>query len=142
MLLTIIHAMLLSRMRAPQLPRLVRGLCSSAPAPPPELLCATTERIPGHKVTAYLGLVEGSTVRTKNMAHDVFASVRQVLGGELTSYTDLLKEARQEAMERMNEEAVQRGANAVIGIRITSSSVTAGASEILSYGTAVLVEKE
>ena len=67
---------------------------------------------------------------------------RPCAAGELTSYTDLLKEARQEAMERMNVEATQRGANAVIGIRITSSSVTAGASEILMYGTAVRVEKQ
>ena len=117
-----------------------RGLCEAATAAPrPVVHCATTEAIPGHRVARYLGLVEGSTVRTKNAAHDVFAAVRQVFGGELTSYTDLLKEARTEAAERMSDEATARGANAVVGIRIVSSSVAAGASEILMYGTAVQV---
>ena len=90
---------------------------------------------------ASIGLVEGSTVRTKNVAHDVFASVKQVMGGELTSYTDLLREARAEATDRMNKQAAERGANAIVGVRMTSSSVAAGASEILAYGTAVVVEK-
>ena len=87
-------------------------------------------------------MVEGSTVRTKNVAHDVFASVKQVMGGELTSYTDLLREARAEAMQRMNAQAAERGANAIIGVRMTSSSVAAGASEILAYGTAVMVKEQ
>ena len=87
-------------------------------------------------------MVEGSTVRTKNVAHDVFASVKRVMGGELTSYTDLLREARAEAMQRMNAQAAERGANAIIGVRMTSSSVAAGASEILAYGTAVMVKEQ
>jgi uncharacterized protein YbjQ (UPF0145 family) len=76
------------------------------------------------------------------VAHDVFASVKQVMGGELTSYTDLLREARAEAMQRMNAQAAERGANAIIGVRMTSSSVAAGASEILAYGTAVMVKEQ
>ena len=117
-------------------------VCAPPPPPPPDVKCATTNDIPGHEITAYLGMVEGSTVRTKNVAHDVFASVKQVMGGELTSYTDLLREARAEAMQRMNAQAAERGANAIIGVRMTSSSVAAGASEILAYGTAVMVKEQ
>ena len=134
---------------APRCTALARGLVCAPPPPasPPSLghedvKCATVEAIPGYKIVEYLGLVEGSTVRTKNVAHDLLASVRQVMGGELTSYTDLLREARLEAMERMNTQAVERGANAVVGVRMTSSSVAAGASEILAYGTAVVVTEQ
>ena len=120
---------------------LARGLVCAPPPPLPDIKCATIESIHGHKIVSYIGLVEGSTVRTKNVAHDVFASVKQVMGGELTSYTDLLREARAEATDRMNKQAAERGANAIVGVRMTSSSVAAGASEILAYGTAVVVEK-
>ena len=127
---------------APRCTALARGLvCAPPPSPLPDMKCATIESIHGHKIVSYIGLVEGSTVRTKNVAHDVFASIRQVMGGELTSYTDLLREARAEATERMNMQAAERGANAIVGVRMTSSSVAAGASEILAYGTAVVVEK-
>ena len=128
---------------APRCTALARGLvCAPPPSPPlPDIKCATIESIHGHKIVSYIGLVEGSTVRTKNVAHDLFASIRQVMGGELTSYTDLLREARAEATERMNTQAAERGANAIVGVRMTSSSVAAGASEILAYGTAVVVEK-
>ena len=128
---------------APRCTALARGLvCAPPPSPPlPDIKCATVESIHGHRIVSYVGLVEGSTVRTKNVAHDLFASVRQVMGGELTSYTDLLREARAEATERMNAQAAERGANAIVGVRMTSSSVAAGASEILAYGTAVVVEK-
>lgn len=128
-----------------------RRLCTSSSTEPagaaaetgePAVLSASTDTLPGYSIERYVGLVEGSTVRTKNAVHDVFAAIKQVTGGELTSYTDLLREARAEAMERMNEQAAERGANAVLGVRIVSSSVAAGASEILMYGTAVVVAKE
>lgn len=127
---------------SPAARRMCSAASSSAPPPPPLVHCATIESVPGHTIVEYLGLVEGSTVRTKNVAHDAFAAVRQVLGGELTSYTELLREARTEATERMSLQATERGANAVVGVRVVSSSVAAGASEILIYGTAVKVSKD
>jgi len=185
-----------------------RALSTSPDTPPPPAAPAvrfsTTEFIPNHQITAYYGIAEGSTVRTKNAGHDFLAGVaahtrprsncssptcvpsvsprsftrntfcgayirihalrsnaqtrpyltpplvllkhwpglKQIIGGELNSYTELLREARAEAMERLAKDAAGKGANAVVGLRLVSSSVSAGASEILAYGTAVTVKEE
>ena len=109
-------------------------------APAAAVAFSTTDSIPGSKGVQFCGLAEGSTVRAKNVGHDLLAGFRQIVGGEITSYTDLLQEARAEAMSRLADDATAKGGNAVIGLRLVSSSVSTGASEILAYGTAVRVE--
>lgn len=99
-----------------------------------------TEEVPGKKTVACYGVVSGSTVRAKHVGRDIMAGVKNIFGGELTGYTELLSEAREQAMERMKDQAQQLGANAIVNVRFSTSSVTAGASEIYIYGTAVSVE--
>lgn len=99
-----------------------------------------TESIPGKEVIEMYGVVSGSTVRAKHVGKDIMASLKNIVGGELTGYTDLLQESRQEAMERMVEQAKSMGANGVVNIRFATSSVAQGASELYVYGTAVLVK--
>jgi len=99
-----------------------------------------TEEVPGKKIVACFGVVSGSTVRAKHVGRDIMAGVKNIFGGELTGYTELLSEAREQAMERMRDQAQQLGANAIVNVRFSTSSVTAGASEIYIYGTAVTVE--
>ena len=98
------------------------------------------EEVPGKKIVACFGVVSGSTVRAKHVGRDIMAGVKNIFGGELTGYTELLSEAREQAMERMSDQAQQLGANAIVNVRFSTSSVTAGASEIYIYGTAVTVE--
>ncbi len=98
------------------------------------------ESIPGKKITTHYGLVCGSTVRSKNAFKDIGSSFKNMFGGELKSYTQLLNETRKEAIGRMVEQATQLGANAVVNVRFATSDVTAGAAEIYIYGTAVRVE--
>lgn len=105
------------------------------------LLLSNTEFIPGYTITQHLGLVQGSTVRAKHVGRDMMASLKNIVGGELKGYTELLNESRQEALERMQQQAAAVGANAVINIRFSTSNITAGASELLAYGTAVVLEK-
>ena len=106
------------------------------------MLILTIDDIPGKKVTKVFGLVKGSTIRAKHIGKDIGASFKQIVGGELTGYDQMLKEAREIAIERMIEDAKSQGANAIIGFRLTSASVMQGAAEILAYGTAVEVENE
>ena len=98
------------------------------------------ETIPGHQIKQHLGLVQGSTVRAKHVGKDIFASIKNIFGGELSSYTDLLNESRQESLERMEEQAKILGANAIINVRFSTSSIAAGAAELFVYGTAVIVD--
>lgn len=98
------------------------------------------ETIPGKTIVAHYGLVSGSTVRSKNAFRDIGASLKNIFGGELKSYTKLLDETRQEAVSRMTEQAKALGANAVVNVRFATSDVAAGAAEIYAYGTAVRVE--
>lgn len=98
------------------------------------------EILPGRTITRHLGLVQGSTVRAKHMGRDILASLRNFVGGELKAYTELLVESRQEAIERMVQQAEAAGANAVVNIRFSTSNVAAGAAEVMAYGTAVVVE--
>ena len=104
------------------------------------MLISNIEVIPNKRVREHLGLVQGSTVRAKHAGKDIMASIKNLFGGELNSYTDLLQESREEALQRMSDQAEALGANAILNVRFSTSSITAGASEILAYGTAVLVE--
>lgn len=99
-----------------------------------------TEDMPGKSITQCFGIVSGSTVRAKHAGRDIMAGLKNLVGGELRGYTELLSEARDEAMQRMIDQAKQLGANGVVNVRFSTSSVTAGASEIYVYGTAVTVE--
>lgn len=105
-----------------------------------DIILTNLETVPGRDMTQHLGLVQGNTVRAKHVGRDIMAGLKNIVGGELRGYTELLDDARKEAMSRMVEQARQRGANAVVNIRFSTSSVTAGASELYCYGTAVLVE--
>ena len=104
------------------------------------MIITNLEMIPGKKLTKHLGLVQGSSVRAKHVGRDIMASVKNIFGGELKGYTELLQESRQEAMDRMTEQARLMGANAVVNIRFATSSVAQGAAELFAYGTAVRVE--
>ena len=104
------------------------------------MMVSNLEIVPGRRVVKHLGLVQGSTVRAKHVGKDLLASLKNIVGGELTSYTELLLEARKEATERMVEQAEAVGANAVLNVRFSTSSITQGAAELLAYGTAVVIE--
>jgi len=104
------------------------------------MLVTNLEIVPGKRVGKHLGLVQGSTVRSKHMGKDIMAGLKNIIGGELKGYTDLLKEARDEATNRMVKQAESVGANAVLNVRYSTSSITQGAAEMLAYGTAVFLE--
>ena len=99
-----------------------------------------TEEIPGKKALAFHGVVSGSTVRAKHVGRDMMASFKNIFGGELKGYTELLQESRDEAIARMKSQAKQLGANAILNVRFSTSSIAAGAAELYVYGTAVTVE--
>lgn len=104
------------------------------------MILTTLEGVPGRKIVRHFGLVQGSTIRAKHIGKDILASLQNIVGGELRGYTELLQEAREEAVQRMVREANQMGANAVVNVRFATSSVAPGAAELLAYGTAVVVE--
>ncbi len=100
------------------------------------ILC-TTERIPHREITQILGIARGSTVRAKSIGSDIFAGLKNIVGGEIEEYTKLQADSREQAMQRMVEDAQRLGADAIVNVRLTTSTVMQGASEILAYGTAV-----
>lgn len=104
------------------------------------MIIVNTETIPGFPIREVKGLVQGNTIRAKNIGRDMMAGLKNLVGGELKGYTELLTEARREAMERMIHQAQQLGANAIVNTRFTTSAVTQGAAELYAYGTAVIVE--
>lgn len=106
------------------------------------MLIVTTEIIPGHRIVQILGLVRGNTIRARHLGRDIMAGLKSMVGGEIKSYTDLLTKAREEALGRMVEEAQKMGANGVVNVRFTTSSVMQGAAELFAYGTAVVIEPE
>ncbi len=106
------------------------------------MLLSNIETLPNKRITIHLGLVQGSTVRAKHAGKDIMAGFKNVFGGELTSYTELMHEAREEATERMTQQAASLGANAILNIRFATSSVAQGAAELFAYGTAVVLEDE
>ena len=104
------------------------------------MILSNVETVPGKTITRFFGVVSGSTVRAKHVGRDILAGFRNIVGGELKAYTELLNEARQEALRRMIEQAESLGANAVVNIRFSTSSIAQGAAELFAYGTAVTVE--
>jgi len=104
------------------------------------MLLTNIEIIPGKRITKHLGLVQGSSVRSKHVGRDIMAGLKNIFGGELKGYTELLQESRDEATERMVAQAEAVGANAVLNIRFSTSSIAVGAAEIFAYGTAVVLE--
>ena len=105
------------------------------------MIVVNTESIPGFEVAAVKGMVQGNTVRAKHAGRDIAASFKNLVGGELKGYTELLTESRRQAVERMMAQAEQLGANAIVNVRFTTSAVTAGAAELYAYGTAVVLTR-
>ena len=103
------------------------------------MILSNTETIPGRQITQHVGLVQGNTVRAKHVGRDLMAGLKNIVGGELKGYTELLEDARQEATQRMIQDAQSKGANAVVNVRFSTSAITAGASELYVYGTAVVL---
>lgn len=101
------------------------------------MIISTTDSIPGKEIDEIAGIARGSTVRARNIGRDIFAGLRNIVGGEIDEYTKLLAQSREQAMERMVNEAQKMGADAIINVRFTTSMVMQATSEILAYGTAV-----
>ncbi|MFQ6030645.1 MAG: YbjQ family protein [Dehalococcoidia bacterium] len=104
------------------------------------MLTVTTPTIEGSSTVQVLGLVQGNTVRARHVGRDLIAALRNIVGGEIGQYSRLLSDAREEALQRLIQQAEGLGANAVVNLRFSTSMITNGAAEILAYGTAVLVE--
>jgi uncharacterized protein YbjQ (UPF0145 family) len=104
------------------------------------MIISNTQEIPGKRIVEFYGVVSGSTVRAKHIGRDIAAGFKNIVGGELRGYTELLSEARGEAIRRMSQQAQEQGANAIVNVRFATSSVAQGAAELFAYGTAVRVE--
>ena len=104
------------------------------------MIISNTENIPGRKIVEFYGIVTGNTVRAKHVGRDIMAGLKNIVGGELVGYTELLQDSRREATDRMVEQAESMGANAVVNVRFATSSISQGAAELFAYGTAVKVE--
>jgi len=104
------------------------------------MLLSTTDEIYGKKIVKHLGLVRGNTIRARHIGRDIMAGLRNVVGGEITDYTKMMAESREQAIDRMIEDAQKLGANAIVGIAFSTSMVMQMAAEILVFGTAVVVE--
>jgi uncharacterized protein YbjQ (UPF0145 family) len=103
------------------------------------MIISTTDEVPGRSIKSTLGLVKGNTVRATHIGHDILAGLKNLVGGEISEYTKLLSEARERSIGRMVEEAQKLGADAIVGVRFTTSSVMHGAAELMVYGTAVKI---
>jgi len=106
------------------------------------MILTTTESIKGKKITRTLGLAKGNTIRARHIGRDIMALLRNIVGGEITDYTKLLAESREQSLDRMTADAQRLGANAVVEVRFATSVLMGGAAELLAYGTAVVVEDE
>ena len=104
------------------------------------MIVVTTDFIPGKRVAEVIGLVKGNTIRARHIGRDIMAILRHIVGGEISDYTKMMAEAREQSLDRMIEDAKSLGANAIVGIGFSSSMIMGGASEILVFGTAVIVE--
>ena len=104
-----------------------------------DIALSNTETIPGKTMVEFYGVVSGNTVRAKHIGRDIMAGLKNIVGGELVGYTELLQDSRQEALDRMIEQARSMGANAVVNVRFATSSISQGAAELFAYGTAVRV---
>jgi len=105
------------------------------------MIIVTTETIPGKEIIEVLGIAKGNTVRARNVGKDIFAGFKNMIGGEISEYTKLLTDSREQAMDRIRIDAKRLGADAVVNVRMTTSAITQGASEILVYGTAVKLKE-
>ncbi|MDC1049060.1 YbjQ family protein [Flavobacteriaceae bacterium] len=105
------------------------------------MILVTTPTITNKEILETLGIARGSTVRARNVGQDIFAGLKNLIGGEISEYTKLQAQSREQALQRMHEDAEQLGANAVVNVRLTTSMVMQGCSEILAYGTAVIIKK-
>lgn len=106
------------------------------------MIITTTDNIPGYEIVEILGIVRGSTARARHVGKDILASLRNLVGGEVIEYTKLIGEAREQALERMIQEAKKIGADAIIGVRFGTTQIMQGVAEILAYGTAVKIKKK
>lgn len=106
------------------------------------MIVVTSETITGKRIVRNLGLVRGNTIRARHVGRDILALLRNIIGGEIVEYTKLIAEAREQSLDRMQAEAKRLGANAVVGMRFTTSVIIGGAAELLAYGTAVVIEDE
>jgi uncharacterized protein YbjQ (UPF0145 family) len=102
-----------------------------------DIIISTVNEIPGKKIVENLGVVKGNTVRARNIGRDIGAGLKSIIGGEVKTYTEMIKQSREEALNRMINEALEKGADAVVGVRFMTSMIMQGASEMLAYGTAV-----
>ncbi len=107
-----------------------------------DMFMTTIDAVPGYRVCKVLGMVRGNTVRARHMGHDFMAGLRTLVGGEISNYTQMLAQSREQSLDRMRADARRLGANGVLGLRFTTSAVMQGAAEILVYGTAVVLEPE
>lgn len=105
------------------------------------MITTNLEMIPGKRIKTHLGLVQGSSVRAKHVGRDFMAGLKNIFGGELKGYTELLQESREEAISRMIEQAQSIGANAVLNVRFSTSTIAQGAAELFAYGTAVVMDE-
>jgi len=103
------------------------------------VIITTSDQVEGKKIVKTIGMVKGSTIRARHLGRDIMASLRGVVGGEITEYTKMMAESREQAIQRMVEDAEKQGANAIVGMRFTTSMVMQNASEILAYGTGVVL---
>ena len=106
------------------------------------MIVVTSDEIRGKKIVKVLGLVRGNTIRARHVGRDILAMLRNVIGGEVSDYTKMIAESREQALDRMTAEAQKLGANAIVTLRFTTSSMMQGAAELLAYGTAVRVEND
>jgi uncharacterized protein YbjQ (UPF0145 family) len=104
------------------------------------MILVTCDTVPGREIVKTLGLVRGNSIRARHIGKDILAALKGIVGGEITDYTKMLAESREQAIDRLVEEATALGANAVVGLRFTTASMMQGAAELLAYGTAVVIE--
>lgn len=104
------------------------------------MILSTTHSVPNREITEILGIARGSTVRSRNIGRDILAGLKNIVGGEIEEYTQLQAQAREQALHRMTEDAQKLGADAIVGIQITTAMVASGAAEILAYGTAIKLQ--
>jgi len=106
------------------------------------MIVTTTDGVPGKRVVKVLGFVQGSSIRARHVGRDLLAVLKNLTGGEITEYTKLMAESREQSLDRMREQAAALGANAIVGFRFVTTEIMQNAAELLAYGTAVIVEDE
>ena len=106
------------------------------------MIVVNTDRVPGMRIVRLVGIVRGNTVRARFFGKDIMAMLRNMVGGEVTEYTKMIAESREQALDRMIEDAKEQGANAILNVRFATSEVMQGAAEILAYGTGAVLEPE